>query len=404
MAGKNPHFYNDISQLIEGRVDQLLPRERYLSPNGEHLWFKSGAQPQGWRLDPAQWAGFEDTDHDDDYDFTNQAARFRQTYVGLELPEWNFRHYLSDELAFSLKEPRSGYRPYVKIDASNKVSSFSFFPENQQPNGWISGFCYSFWSGRRSRYPVSSFVSSEWRRYRWFGDPEQEYFRSDSSQNAFFPIGGEPEGWVEQHVYDEYIEKIRISKSKINKDIDIIANKISSIFKESKYEIDSSRKLIDIKNNVDYNLYRSELITSLVCSGMDQKDIWMVRSIFENDEEVQCDEGSHPVATEHVSNMLIEATRLHQSSIAELHSPHDNPLPRLRKALKLIDESALLAEDAASYGDSDALRKGLKELHQTQGQIKAMITQLEAQSSRPSYLPWFMLAIILLVLFGALGL
>jgi len=58
----------------------------------------------------------------------------------------------------------------------------------------------------------------------------------------------------------------------------------------------------------------------------------------------------------HASAMLAEATRLHKAAMGQLHSPHDNPLPRLKKALKLLEDAELLAEDSASYVENETMK------------------------------------------------
>ncbi len=98
----------------------------------------------------------------------------------------------------------------------------------------------------------------------------------------------------------------------------------------------------------------------------------------------------------HISSMLTEATRLHQAAMSELHSPHDNPLPRLRKALKLLEDAEVLVEDSASYCDNEAMRNAIRQLHQQQGQIQAMIAQLEVRSSSSSMLPWLLVVLIVI--------
>lgn len=100
----------------------------------------------------------------------------------------------------------------------------------------------------------------------------------------------------------------------------------------------------------------------------------------------------------HVSDMLAEATRLHQAAMGELHSPHDNPLPRLKKALKLLEDVEVLADDSASYVDSEAMKEAIKQLHLQQGQIQAMIVQLEAQANRFNLLPWILLGLLTLTI------
>ena len=100
----------------------------------------------------------------------------------------------------------------------------------------------------------------------------------------------------------------------------------------------------------------------------------------------------------HVSDMLAEAKRLHQAAMGELHSPHDNPLPRLKKALKLLEDVEVLADDSASYVDSETMKDAIKQLHQQQGQIQAMIIQLEAQANRFNPLPWLLVGVLALVI------
>lgn len=141
MVGKSPHFYNVKSQLIEGKVDQFLPRERYRSPDGDHLWFKPGSEPDGWVHDPARWAQYRDLSHRDSL---RQQAGFPQTYEGLELPEWEFHKYYPDEMAFSASQPRHCYEPYVKLDFRNDALDCAYFPQGCQPLGWFRGFAPAF--------------------------------------------------------------------------------------------------------------------------------------------------------------------------------------------------------------------------------------------------------------------
>lgn len=102
----------------------------------------------------------------------------------------------------------------------------------------------------------------------------------------------------------------------------------------------------------------------------------------------------------HVSDMLAEAMRLHQSAMEQLHSPHDNPLPRLRKALTLLEGASILAEDSASFTDSPVMRSAIKQLYQQQGQIQAMMAQLEAGRSRPSFQTGLLVGVLALVILG----
>ncbi|TAF38043.1 MAG: hypothetical protein EAZ66_06680 [Alphaproteobacteria bacterium] len=105
----------------------------------------------------------------------------------------------------------------------------------------------------------------------------------------------------------------------------------------------------------------------------------------------------HNASDNHVSAMLAEATRLHHAAIAELHSPHSNPLPRLRKALELLESASILAEDSASYIDNPSMLDAIKLLHQQQGQIQTMIIQLEAGGALPLSAHWFLICAVLVL-------
>ena len=104
----------------------------------------------------------------------------------------------------------------------------------------------------------------------------------------------------------------------------------------------------------------------------------------------------------HVSAMLAEATRLHKAAMGQLHSPHDNPLPRLKKALKLLEDAELLAEDSASYVENETMKKAIKQLHQQQGQIQAMIIQLEARANSFNPLPWLLIGALIIAILSVL--
>ncbi len=71
-------------------------------------------------------------------------------------------------------------------------------------------------------------------------------------------------------------------------------------------------------------------------------------------------------AIDHVSSMLTLAKRKHQEAMAMIGAPDANAIPRLRQVLQILDEVELLAEDAGSYVESDAMLVALKELHQQQ--------------------------------------
>ena len=84
-----------------------------------------------------------------------------------------------------------------------------------------------------------------------------------------------------------------------------------------------------------------------------------------------------PIET-HVGAMLAEATRLHKEALTYLDKPKADPLPQLREAERLLNEAEILASDAASYVDATQMDTALAELHRQQGEVRAMIVQVES--------------------------
>ena len=85
--------------------------------------------------------------------------------------------------------------------------------------------------------------------------------------------------------------------------------------------------------------------------------------------------------------------------MAMVGTPDANAIPRLRQVLQLLEEVELLAEDAGSYVENDAMLVALKELQQQQASIKLAIERLEKLSKHSPWVspwPW----IVLLVLVG----
>lgn len=202
MVGKNPNFYNVTAQLLEGRVSQFLPRERYKSPDGEHLWFKPGSQPAGWTHDPAKWAQFEDPSQNDEL---KQGARYPQTFEGLQLPEWRFIKYYPDEHAFSTRSPRHCHQPYVKLDYRNSIIDSAYFPDGCQPEGWILGFV--------EPQMIIGNAPEDWKLFRHrlpsiFGSYEGLYQYHSYHQAAFFPELGAPKGWSIVDVFEDLTESL----------------------------------------------------------------------------------------------------------------------------------------------------------------------------------------------------
>ncbi len=110
-----------------------------------------------------------------------------------------------------------------------------------------------------------------------------------------------------------------------------------------------------------------------------------------------------PAAIDHVSSMLTLAKRKHEEAMAMVGSPDANAIPRLRQVLQLLEEVELLAEDAASYVETDAVAGALKELQQQQASIKLSIEQLENLPKHPlsvSPWPWFMLLVVVALVLG----
>jgi len=107
-----------------------------------------------------------------------------------------------------------------------------------------------------------------------------------------------------------------------------------------------------------------------------------------------------PAAVDHVSSMLTHAKHKHVEAMAMVGVPDANAIPRLRHVLKLLDEVELLAEDAGSYVESDAMVAALKELHQQQASLKLAIERLENLSKRSPW-PWVTLGLIALMIIWA---
>ena len=105
-------------------------------------------------------------------------------------------------------------------------------------------------------------------------------------------------------------------------------------------------------------------------------------------------------AIDHVSSMLTLAKQKHQEAMAMIGAPDANAIPRLRQVLQLLKEVELLAEDAGSYVENDAMVAALKELQQQQASIKLAIERLEKLSKRsPWASPWpWIVAMALLML------
>lgn len=106
---------------------------------------------------------------------------------------------------------------------------------------------------------------------------------------------------------------------------------------------------------------------------------------------------SEDAITEHLSAMLVEATRLHKEAMSHLDKPKADPLPQLREAKRLLAEAEILTSDAASYLDATQIYTALADLNRQQGQVDAMITQVEARkrSAKTGAFSWIVLVMLL---------
>jgi hypothetical protein len=106
---------------------------------------------------------------------------------------------------------------------------------------------------------------------------------------------------------------------------------------------------------------------------------------------------------DHLSAILVEATRLHKEAMSQLDIPKADPLPQLREAKRLLAEVEILASDAASYVDATQMDTTLADLHRQQGQVDAMIIQVEARKRHTNNGAWGWIGVAaLLVVLGFL--
>lgn len=389
MVGKDPNFYNEFSQLIPGKVSQLFPRTRFVSKSGEHRWFIPGSEPHGWICDPAIWAQFEDMSHTDQF-----SSSWRYTFKGLELPEWRFHKEYPEEFAFSIDEPRLGYSPHVNIDEYHRVTGFSFFITGHPPTGWVEGFAPSF-SWLRNSHETSKFLPRDWKRYRL------ESSLSAADQDAYFPNGLQPVGWIDAETYEVNLAKMANDRKLRATELSAFIHEIKKIFNGGSDLHEVEQRLLALKSD-EHELYSdSEWAIALATSGLSNKDIWLARKTFiEGSNNLQTRRSTASNEEAHVSAMLAEAKHLYETAMKELHFSNDAPVQRLHSALKLLNDAELLAEDSLSYFENEAMRAAMKKLHHEQGQIQAMIAQLEAASPRSSSLPFLLIGLILIIVFA----
>ena len=106
---------------------------------------------------------------------------------------------------------------------------------------------------------------------------------------------------------------------------------------------------------------------------------------------------SQDAIEEHLSAILVEATRLHKEAMSHLDKPKADPLPQLREAKRLLAEAEVLTSDAASYVDATQMDIALADLHRQQGHVDAMIVQVETRkrSTKAGALGWIVLVMLL---------
>ena len=394
MVGKDPNFYNEFSQLIPEKVSQLFPRTRFVSKSGEHRWFIPGSEPHGWICDPAIWAQFEDMGHK-----AELSSSWRYTFKGLELPEWRFHKEYPEEFAFSIDEPRLGYSPYVNIDEHHRVTGFSFFITGHPPTGWVEGFAPSF-TWLRNHRDTSKFLPRDWKRYRL--ESSLSVADGDYTQNAYFPDGMHPVGWIDAETYEVNSAKIAYDRKLREKELSGYIHEIRGVFDTSPDHHEVEQRLKAIKSAVHGHYSDSEWIMALATSGLSNKEIWLARNtLIESQNDIRTSQSSIAPEEAHVSAMLAEAKHLYETAINELHSSNDAPVQRLHSALRLLKDAELLAEDSLSYFENETMRAAMKKLHQEQGQIQSMIAQLEAAGPRSSSLPFLLIGLILIIIIFA---
>ena len=459
MVGKDPHFYNVTAQLIEEKMDLLFPRGRYISPDGEHLWFKKGFEPVGWRHDPAKWAQFKiPTDDEDELCFGNG---FAYTYEGLEFPEWQFHKYYPDKLAFGVDKPRHCYDPYVELDFRNDILDFSYFPTGAQPSGWVPGI--------HPRQLMDANIPNGWAVYFHVAP---KIFNS-----AYFPKREVPNGWVDAETYEE-LSKVPSANRPVT---NAINSEFRHIFRIAECKADAASRLRSLRMNafsqlanlnwkafaseLDIDLTEDEKTLVLKVIGNDPVALRLNNLFYypaaaddADDEEFRrmqivtgvrtvvlenrytrsamewtktiasldlCDEEKalaysiirdmvqiykfsetdtplpefyedlleqssptfNPIE-DHLSAILVEATRLHKDAMSQLDSPKSDPIPQLREAKRLLAEVEILASDAASYVDATQMDTTLADLHRQQGQVDAMLIQVEARKRHTNYSAW----------------
>ncbi len=106
---------------------------------------------------------------------------------------------------------------------------------------------------------------------------------------------------------------------------------------------------------------------------------------------------SEDAVAEHLSAILVEATRLHKEAVSHLDKPRADPLPQLCEAKRLLAEAEMLTSDAASYVAATQMDTALADLHRQQGQVDAMIAHVEARKRSTNTGAWSWIIFIVLL-------
>lgn len=380
MVGKDPQYYNRTSQLIEGRLDELVPRSRFISPDGQYLWFVPGSEPAGWSPDPARWAQYKDTSCDN-----NMRTGFRYTFEGMQPPEWELHKYYFDEFAFREDTELHCYRPYISFRDDQTIGGFGYFPKNYQPLDWIDGI-----PAGEVTYGVKT--PSDWIECRWIADPEKEFFQPNAHERAYFPPLHLPQGWISADRYEQWRQEIADRKVYFRNELYEELRKLESIFKLSSYG-QLSRRLRDFRKK----RYEEDKAYEWVAAISGSTNL----SREEKEYAVNFLTGLPPeilkapiddVVVKHVSEMLAEATRLHENAVNLLKLVPD-PLPQWAEARQLLGDAEVLISDALSHIDSDQLKIALADIYRQQGQIDTIIAQFKSKESESLVFLWVFLII-----------
>lgn len=379
MVGKDPQYYNRICQLIEGRLDELVPRSRFISPDGQHLWFVPGSEPAGWSPDPARWAQYKDTGCNND-----MRTGFRYTFEGMQPPEWQFHKYYPDELAFGEDSELHGYRPYIRLGEDQTISGFSYFPENYQPLDWIDGIpAYRVADGIKPPF--------DWLECRWIADPEKEFFQPNVHERAYFPPQHLPQGWIIADRYQQWRQEITDRKVYFRNELYEELRKLESIFKLSS-DGQLTRRLREFRKKRYQEDKAHEWVAAIAGSTKlsgEEKEI-AVKFLTGLPSEI-LHASLDDVVIKHVSEMLSEATRIYESA-NDILKLAPATLPRLIECRRLLGDVEVLISDTLSHIDSDQLKMNLAELHRQQGKIDTLIIQ-QRSNEKGSFLFYWILAI-----------